>query len=188
MARSMRALVAGCALLLLAACDRPVPLTETDLAALSSRPVVIQTGEKLRVNVFGEANVSGDYDVDPSGYIVVPLAGRVKAEGLTRPAMEAALTSRLRGEYLKDPKVSVDVVFHRPFYVIGEVERVGEIPYRSGANVVTALAMAGGATYRASQNRVLIKRADEVDFREYPMSALIPVYPGDVLRVPERYF
>ncbi len=184
----LRGALAVSLLIALGACDRPVPLTEEDLLAVRSQPVLIQPGEKLRINVFGEGNVSGDYDVDPSGFVVVPLAGRIRAEGLPKAQLEAALTSKLRGEYLKDPKVSIEVVLYRPFYVTGEVERVGEVPYRAGTNVVTALAMAGGATYRGSQNRVLIKRAQDVDFREFPLSSLVPVYPGDVLRVPERYF
>lgn len=183
-----RLALAACLLLGLGACDRPPPLSEADLAAYVSQPVRLQTGEKVRVSVFGEANISGDYDIDPSGYITVPLAGRVKAEGLTKPGLEAALTAKLRGDYLKDPKVNVDTIVFRPYYMTGEVERVGEVPYRAGANVVTALALAGGATFRASQNRVLIKRAAEVEFREYPLSSLIPIYPGDVVRMPERYF
>lgn len=188
MARWRRAAFATCLLWPLAACDNPVAISQADLSAVADHPTLIQPGEKVRVTVFGEANVSGDFDVDPQGYIVVPLAGRVKAQGMTEAGLETEVRRKLSGTYLRDPKVTVDVVQRRPFYITGEVERAGEVPYRAGMNVITALAVSGGATYRASQNRVLIKRADAVDFKEYPQSSLVPVYPGDVIRVPERYF
>ncbi|MDO9440133.1 MAG: polysaccharide biosynthesis/export family protein [Beijerinckiaceae bacterium] len=172
----------------LAACESPVALTNVDVSSIENRPVRIQVGEKVRVSVFGEPTVSGDYDVDPGGYITVPLAGPVKAEGLTRQGLEAAITARLRGEFIRDPKVTTDIVLYRPLYVIGEVERPGEVPYRGGANALTVLALAGGPTYRASKQKLMIKRVEDVDFKEYPISPLVPVYPGDVIRVPERFF
>jgi protein involved in polysaccharide export with SLBB domain len=151
--------------------------------------VRLQPGDKLRITVFGEDKLSGEYEVDPGGSVSLPLAGTVQAAGLTKPELEQLLAKKFASEkYLRNPKVTVDISTFRPFYVLGEVEKPGEYPYKSGLNIVSAIAVAGGNTYRSSQSRVLIQRAGEQDFREYPMSPTILVYPGDLIRVPERYF
>ena len=102
--------------------------------------------------------------------------------------LERELTNKFRGEYLRDPKVTVEVVGFHPFYIMGEVNHPGEFPFRSGLNVMSALAIAGGPTYRASRSTVLIKHADETGFREYSLDAEVPVLHGDLLKMPERYF
>lgn len=148
----------------------------------------LKPGERVRVLVFGEDKLSGEYDIDPAGYVALPLAGTVKASGLSQVQLERELARKFRGEYLRDPKVTVEVVGFHPFYVMGEVNRSGEFPFRSGLNVMSALAIAGGPTYRASRSTVLIKHADETGFREYSLDAEIPVLPGDLIKLPERYF
>jgi polysaccharide export outer membrane protein len=145
-------------------------------------------GDKIRVIVFGEDKLSGDYQLDSSGAVSLPLAGTVEAAGLTKPELEQALTAKLKSEYLRNPRVTVDVLSFRPFYVLGEVRNPGEFAYRSGLNVLSAIAIAGGATYRANNSIVLIQRAGTSEMVEYPQSPTIPVLPGDVLRVQERYF
>ncbi|MCC2105608.1 MAG: SLBB domain-containing protein, partial [Hyphomicrobiales bacterium] len=89
---------------------------------------------------------------------------------------------------LLNPVVTVDVVSSRPIYVMGEVEKPGEYTYRNGLNVLSAVAVAGGFTYRASKSKVLVKRAGEKGLTEFRLSPDIPVYPGDLVSVPERYF
>jgi protein involved in polysaccharide export with SLBB domain len=148
----------------------------------------LQAGEKIKVTVFGEDRLTGEYEIDPAGFVSLPLAGTVKAAGLTKPQLEQELAKRFRGEYLRNPKVTVDVSTFRPFYILGEVTKAGEYPYKSGLNVMSAVALAGGATYRASRSNVLIQHSGEAGFREYPMAPTIPVQPGDLIRVPERYF
>jgi polysaccharide export outer membrane protein len=148
----------------------------------------LQAGDTLRVTVFGEEKLSGDFQVDPSGYVSLPLAGTVLAAGLTKIELERSLTEKFKSKYLRDPKVTVDVASFRPIYVLGEVQRPGEYQYRSGLNVVSALAVAGGVTYRASKSRVLIQRSGEKELKEHDLDPAIPVMPGDVVRVPERYF
>src|SRR5262249_32674290 len=101
--------------------------------------------------------------------------------------LEQAITNRLKGN-LRNPKVTVEVVTFRPFYVLGEVQKPGEFQYRSGLNVLGAIAMAGGATYRANNAVVLIQRAGSDEFTEYPQSPSVPVLPGDVVRLRERFF
>jgi polysaccharide export outer membrane protein len=148
----------------------------------------LQAGDKIRVTVYGEDKISGEYEIDPSGFVSLPLAGTVQAAGLTKISLEQSLAEKLKSNYLRDPKVTVDVATFRPIYVLGEVQKPGEYPYRSGLNVVSAMAVAGGSTYRASNSRVLIQRSGEPALKEYALDPSIPIMPGDVLRVPERYF
>jgi len=148
----------------------------------------LAAGDKVRVTVYGEDRISGEYQIDPDGMISLPLAGTLKAAGLTKPALETALADKLTGKYLRNPKVTVDVVNFRPFYVLGEVQKPGEYPFRSGLNVLSAIAIAGGTTYRANSSRVYIQRFGSTDLTEYDQSPTIMVMPGDVVRVPERYF
>lgn len=148
----------------------------------------LQAGDKLRITVFGEEKLSGEFEIDPSGYVSVPLAGTVPAAGLTKLELEQSLSAKFKSNYLRDPKVTVDVASFRPIYVLGEVQKPGAYPYQSGLNVVSALAVAGGATYRASNSRVLIQKSGETEFKEHVLEPSVAVLPGDVIRVPERYF
>jgi len=161
---------------------------QQSLAATASAPTQLQPGDKIRITVFGEDKLSGDYQLDQSGQISLPLAGTIDAQGLTQTQLEEALAKKFRSEYLKNPKVTVTITTLRPFYIVGEVEKPGEYPYKSGLNVLTAMATAGGPTYRASRTSVQIQRRGETSMREYPISVTVPVLPGDVIRVPERYF
>jgi protein involved in polysaccharide export with SLBB domain len=145
-------------------------------------------GDKLRVIVYGEDKVSGDFQIDNAGYLSLPLAGTIKGAGLTKSEMERDITIALKSQYLRNPKVTVDVVSYRPFYVLGEVKTPGEYPFRSGLNVLSAIAIAGGATYRANNSKVTIQRFGEAEATEVPQSTSVLVMPGDVVRVPERFF
>jgi protein involved in polysaccharide export with SLBB domain len=158
------------------------------LAAAAIAAPKLQPGDKIRVTVYGEDKLSGDYQIDQSGQISLPLAGTVAALGLTQAELEQALAKKFRSEYLKNPKVTVTIATLQPFYLMGEVEKPGEYPYRSGLNVLTALAVAGGPTYRANRSTVQIQRRGETSMREYPVSVTVPILPGDVIRVTEKYF
>ena len=169
------------------------PATATELQRLRAKaaaPPRLHAGEKVRVTVYGENSLSGDYLIDPSGFVALPLAGTVKAEGLTQKELEQELQKHLSSGYLKDPKVTVSVLEFRPFYILGEVERPGSYPYASGLNVMSAIATAGGTTYRANQSTVLIQHAGESDMRSYDnaSSTPIPILPGDIIQIPRRYF
>jgi polysaccharide export outer membrane protein len=134
----------------------------------STAQLRLAPGDKIRVTVYGEDKISGEYQIDNSGTVSLPLAGTVEAAGLTKPELEHALTEKLKSGYLRNPKVTVDVVSFRPFYVLGEVAKPGEYPYRSGLNVLSAIAIAGGATYRANNTVVLIQRSGSTEMTEYP--------------------
>lgn len=148
----------------------------------------LASGDKVRLTVFGEEKLSGDFEIDPGGYLSLPLTGTIQAAGLTLPQLESEIGTRLKGSYLRNPKVTVAISNFRPFYVLGEVQKPGEYQYRSGLNVLSAIAVAGGATYRANNNTVLIQRAGTTELAEYPQSPTVQIMPGDVVRIPERFF
>jgi polysaccharide export outer membrane protein len=177
----------------LAACETTDPYVAAansgQAAASEQYPEIkLSPGDRLRITVFGEDKLSGDFDLDLNGNISLPLAGTVNLAGQTKQQAEATLARKLRGEYLRSPKVTVDVSSFRPFYVIGQVERPGEFPYKNRLNIISALAVAGGPTFRASKSKVYIQRGGVGTFEEVELSPTVPVFPGDVIRVPERYF
>jgi protein involved in polysaccharide export with SLBB domain len=145
-------------------------------------------GDKVRVTVYGEDKISGEYQIDSGGFVSIPLAGTIQSAGLTKVELEQALVQKLKSEYLRNPKVTVEVISYRPFYVLGEVQKPGEYQFRSGLNVLSAIAIAGGATYRANSSTVMIQRFGSTELKEYPQSPTVLVLPGDVVRVPERFF
>jgi protein involved in polysaccharide export with SLBB domain len=168
---------------------RPVSEAERQaLMAQAAAPPHLQAGDKIHVTVYGEQTLSGDYLIDPSGFVSLPLAGTVKAAGLTQTELEQELAGKFSTGYLKNPKITVGVAEFRPVYVVGEVEKPGSYPYSGGLNALSAIAIAGGATYRGDQTRVQIQHIGEGEMHEYDMSAPIPVLPGDIIKVPRRYF
>src|SRR5512144_965299 len=112
------------------------------------------SGDKVRVTVFGHEDLSGEFEVDGSGNVSLPLIRNIKAEGLTVRQLEQTIAERLSPDYLLNPSVSVEVLNYRPFYIYGEVTKPGSYPFVNGMTVVTAVAMAGGFTYRARTSKV----------------------------------
>jgi protein involved in polysaccharide export with SLBB domain len=161
----------------------PVPPSAASVAT------TLQPGERAKVTVYGEEALTGEYDVNPAGFITMPLIGTVRAAGRTQTELARDLQGRFRrGNFLQDPHVTVVVVQYKPFYVLGEATTPGEYPFRSGLTVHAAVAMAGGFTYRASRSIVLIRHAGDEVWREYPLTEAVSIAPGDVIRIPERYF
>jgi protein involved in polysaccharide export with SLBB domain len=174
----------------LAGCAADLGPVVPDGAGPSHPTPRFQVGDKIKVVVYGEDNLGGIFDVDPSGLVSLPLAGTVRAAGRGRAELEREITRKYKSEYLQNPKVTVDFAAFRPFYVLGETEHTGEFPYRAGLTALDAITTAGGMTYRASRSSFLIKHAEESEWRQYPLSNAIyvAVLPGDAIRVPERYF
>lgn len=176
---------------------RAVPALAVSLAVavlLASAPLAAQdteyrlgAGDQLRITVFGQADLTGQFEVSNDGRIAFPLIGEVRAAELTPRELEIAITEKLKPDYLKDPQLSVEVVNYRPFYIIGEVKNPGSYAYVGGMRVVNAVAMAGGYTYRAKENNLLITRAGGKGQKEAADQNTV-VRPGDVIEVPERYF
>jgi protein involved in polysaccharide export with SLBB domain len=149
----------------------------------------LQPGDRIKMTVYGEEALTGEYDINPSGYVTMPLIGATRAAGRTQAEFGRDVANKYRsGGLLQDPNVTVAVVQFHPFYVLGEAVSPGEYPFRSGLNVHTAVAMAGGFTYRASRSYVLIRHIGDEVWKEYPLAEPVPIAPGDLIRVPERYF
>jgi protein involved in polysaccharide export with SLBB domain len=157
-----------------------------------SRPYVpaqLAPGDRIKVTVYGEDNLNGVYDIDPAGNVSLPQAGTIRAAGRSKAELQREITAKYRSEqYLQEPKVTVDFVAFRPFYIMGEVEHPGEFPYRADLDVLSATTMAGGLTYRASRSTVLVKHSGEQTWKEYALAPNLMIAPGDLIRVPERYF
>jgi polysaccharide export outer membrane protein len=146
-------------------------------------------GDIVRVITYGEDPLTGEFRVNEQGSLALPLAGPVKASGRTARELEAAIVLALRkGEMLRRPSVSVEVATYRPIYVLGEVNKPGQYPYQPGMTVVSAVAVAGGFTYRAIEDYASVVRTSDRDSVEGKASRQALVQPGDVITVFERKF
>jgi polysaccharide export outer membrane protein len=146
-------------------------------------------GDRVRVITFGEGNLTGEFRISDSGTIALPLLGTLKASGLTTAALADRIASALQEKKLfATPSVSVEVVAYRPFFVLGEVNKPGQYPYQPGMTVLTAVAVAGGFTYRAIQDYASIVRVTNEKAVEGKVGRATLVEPGDTITVFERLF
>lgn len=152
------------------------------------RDYVLGNGDKLRLTVFEEADLSGEYTIDGSGYLRLPLVGQVHAAGFTSPQLEGAIANALSQGYLKSPRVSVQVATYRPFYIIGAVAKPGEYPYVNHMTALNAIALAGGYTPSAVESVVYIRREGSNAEERLPADRSTLVHPGDVVRVNTTFF
>lgn len=147
------------------------------------------SGDRVRITVYGQPELTGEFQVDGGGLLSYPLIGQVQAGGLTAKGLEQALVSKLKPDYLRNPSVSVEVLTYRPFYIVGEVRTPGSYPYVSGMTIINAIALAGGFTYRARESSFYLTRTGENGEKtRITASPETPVLPGDVITVRERYF
>jgi polysaccharide biosynthesis/export protein len=149
---------------------------------------VLGPNDRIRLKVYGEPDIAGEYEIDSNGQVSIPLAGHIGAAGLTTKQLERAIASALAKGIVRDPRVNVEVALYRPYYILGEVKKGGEYPYRLGLTVMDAVASAGGFTYRANENKVFLRRSGAGVEEAYPLDSPVPVFPGDNIRIPERYF
>ena len=145
-------------------------------------------GDRVKITVFDEPDISGEFELDGAGGFSLPLIGPVAADRLSPRALETRLTKRLLEGYLLRPQVSVEVLTYRPFYIMGEVNQPGSYPYRAGLTVLNAAALAGGFTYRADEDDIEISRTESGAKRDFEAETLTRIRPGDVIRVKERLF
>lgn len=146
-------------------------------------------GDEIRVQVFGEDDLSGTFPVDGSGMVRLPLIGQMRVTGVTIRGFENMVADKLaEGKYLVHPSVSINVSKYRPFYILGEVRNPGEYSYISGMNLLTAVALAGGYTYRADTSNVYVRANGSNREVEEPATGATPVRPGDIIRVRESFF
>lgn len=146
-------------------------------------------GDKVRVLVYGEEDLSGEYEMDGTGVLTLPLVGEVQAQGLSLRQTEQAIVNAYSGDYLLNPRVNVEVLNYRPVFIMGEVNTPGNYSFINGMTVLNAVVVAGGYTYRANKRKLEIRRT-ESDGSQKTMyvDENTRVLPGDVIEVYERYF
>lgn len=179
------------AMILVAACQS-TPGASGEAAVSSERESAgeyrLGTDDEIRVSVFGHDDLSGQFIVSNSGTVSLPLIGEVQAAGLTITEFITATETSLKDGYLKEPRVSAQVLNFRPYYILGEVNNPGEYPYSTDLTVLKAIATAGGFTYRANKREVMIKEIDRDNERKILLTPTTDIQPGDTIRVLERFF
>lgn len=167
------------------ACASTIPTGDSGVEVSAYR---LGPGDQLRISVFGEPDLTGQYLINPQGEIAFPLVGNVTAQGKTITELTAAIRSRLEEGFVRQANVNIEVLTYRPFFILGEVRTPGTYPYSANLTVLNAVATAQGFTYRADRRRVYIKHAWEDQERVYPLTTTTPVQPGDTVRIGERLF
>jgi polysaccharide biosynthesis/export protein len=148
----------------------------------------VGAGDRLRITVFGEPSLTGEFAIDGTGAIAFPLLGPVSVSAKTTALVRDEITSRLGAEFVRNPKVSVEVANYRPVYVLGEVARPGEFPYVEGLTALALVAKAGGFTYRANEKVIFVRHEAKTAEQIYALTGGLVIRPGDTVRVGERYF
>ena len=183
------AISVACGLALsLAGCAADIAHTAAGTAPAAAYVYRLAPDDHLRINVYNEAGISGEYAVNSEGDISFPLVGMIRAQGLTLGEFSAALTRTLQTRYFKNAHLVVDLIASRPIYVLGEVNKAGQFPYQSGMTVLAAVATAGGFTYRANEKTVMIRHTGQVAEQREPLTAELIVQPGDTVRIRDRNF
>lgn len=160
----------------------PLPTVAAD------KPYLLDSGDKVRVIVYGDQSMSQEYNVGSDGTISMPMIGPIKAKNLTAGQLQQDIAQRLRKGVYASPGVSAEVIEYRPFYITGEVAKPGAYPYAQGLTVLSAVAIAGGFTIRAEKNDMLVDRARSGEQGRYAANPLSRIQPGDVITIPERIF
>lgn len=144
--------------------------------------------DKVRVIVFNEPTLSGEFIVNDGGYLSLPLIGEVQAANRSLREVSGEVEQKFSDGYLVSPKISIDILTYRPYFILGEVKKPGEYPYITDVTVTIAVARAEGFTYRANKKKVFIKHIGEPDEEFVPITPNLKVQPGDTIRIGERYF
>ena len=155
---------------------------------IEGAPYTLDSGDKLRIVVFGQDTLSNTYTVDAAGVVTIPLIGAVNARGMTTAQLSGAIAGKLKANFIRDPSVAVEVDTYRPFFVLGEVTYPGQYPYVPNMTVENAIAIAGGFTPRAVKDRVTVTRKFNGVPGRTALPLRSPVLPGDSITVGERWF
>lgn len=172
----------------LAAAQATAPADASAGATSVAATYKLGVDDRVSLIVYGEQDLTKDFQIGPDGTIEVPLIGRVKAAGLTIGQLSETVRTRLADGYLRAPSVAMSIISFRPFYILGEVMKPGEYPYREGLTLAGAVATAGGYTYRAQRKRVFVRHAGSTEEQQIEVSPALVVAPGDTIRIGERYF
>jgi polysaccharide export outer membrane protein len=172
----------------LAGCATSYPPQDPATYKALIAPYRLDSGDRLRVVVFGQTDLSNTYTIDQAGYISMPLVGAVAARGRSTQELEGEIAAKLRKGFVRDPDVSVEVDRYRPFFIMGEVTSAGQYPYVNGLTAQTAVAIAGGFTPRAQRADVDVTRQVNGKVTTVRILPTQPVFPGDTINVRERFF
>lgn len=164
----------------------------TALPAATAQPVTqyrLDAGDEIRITAYGLDAITNTYTISDAGDVSLPLIDNVQARGKTVGQLQSEITRLLfEKQILRSPSVNVQITKYRPFYILGEVKSPGEYPYRPGMSVLTAVAMAGGYTFRADQKNMTIARQIEGRSVVGRAGDTTTIEPGDTIRVSERWF
>src|SRR5258708_16736316 len=118
----------------------------------SSPDYKLGPNDRVRIIVFGQPTLTGEYSLDGNGVLAFPLIGNIPAQGVTTSQLQKLIAAKLEPDYLVNPSVSAEVVTRRPFYVIGEGHKPGNYPYVTDMTALNAVSRAAGFTNRARKN------------------------------------
>ena len=150
---------------------------------------VLGPGDEVRVITFDEPQLTGSFRVNDAGEFEFPLIGTIAATGLGTDGVAAAIRDRLKSkQLLRDPNVSIQIAAYRPVFVLGEVVKPGQYPFQPGMTVLTAVAIAGGFTYRAVEENAIVQRGIGGSPFEGIASRSRALRPGDIVTIRERVF
>lgn len=181
--------LAGCQTTATRTAELPAPKAQAQTSATSNLGYNLGNGDRLRVTVFGEEDMSGEFLVDGTGQVSIPLVGEVPAAGRSVRDFQRTLETRLvEGGILLNPRVSAEVINFRPYYILGEVGLPGEYPYTDSLTVLNAVATAQGFSYRANKKTIGIRGIDDTEEQRVRLTPDLKVRPGDTIRVLERVF
>lgn len=150
--------------------------------------LTLNAGDTLKITVFNDPDLTGEYNIDGNGEITMPLIGALQAEGQSVQTLQSAIITKLENGILVDPKVSIEIAALRPFYILGEVRQPGSYPSAPNLDVFKAVAIAGGLTPRGVKDEFVIYRGFGEERQTIPAREDTPVLPGDSIRVKERFF
>lgn len=171
--------VVGCA---------PVSVNSTTPVPHDTGDYTLGVGDTVRINVYGQEEMSQEYTVEPDGVISLPLAGTVGAAGYSAREIEQAIVTKLHPDYMVNPKVSVEVIGFRSMYVLGEVQQPGKYEYVPNMTVMQAVAIAGGYTYRAAENSAEVTRHVKGALKTFTVDDKTMLKPGDTILIKRRWF
>ena len=175
----------------LSACSGARNMAKKDANAPAAQQVTayrLGSGDEMRITVFGEDDMTNTYKVDGTGAISLPLIGNVQAGGLTVAELQTSIAQHLAQGFVLNPRVSVQVMNYRPFFILGEVNKPNQYPYVEGMKIINAVAVAGGYTYRADESDMTITRGNDTTRTKQRATPDTVVLPGDTIEIEERYF
>lgn len=151
-------------------------------------PYKLDTGDLVRVTVYGDQDLSNSYRVGDNGAIAFPLVGNIQVRGQTTNVAASRIAGALANGYLRNPNVAVEIAEYRPFFIQGAVRTSGQFAYLPNMTARAAISTAGGYTDTADRNRVTVYRREGEEMIRGPVDLDFPIFPGDTIVVNERWF